>query len=205
MRGYDDCIPQVIVKENSEAELREGGGIFQMRWRAFREIRLHAPSVETGPTGLNSGNLSMKYALRAEVAGILDFGYFSNVVQPIRRPTLTEHQNKKFVKQGFFLAQFMRDVFLKIERDHSNCIQNTAITGHLRCKILLNKVSDNRKLLFKVVRTGFQSYVIDWMNSGAVLAAAGNMRELTAGMRPKNAVRYIYTVCVNQNMLQFYR
>ena len=41
------------------------------------------------------------------------------------------------------------------------------------------------------MRTGFQSYVIDWMNSGAVLAAAGNMRELTAGMRPKNAVKYV--------------
>ena len=47
----------------------------------------------------------------------------------------------------------------------------------------------NLNSYFQVLRTGFQSYVIDWMNSGAVLAAAGNMREMTAGMRPKNAVK----------------
>ena len=51
----------------------------------------------------------------------------------------------------------------------------------------------NLNSYFQVVRTGFQSYVIDWMNSGAVLAAAGNMREMTAGMRPKNAVKYVFS------------
>ena len=40
-----------------------------------------------------------------EVAGILDFGNFSIVVQLIYTLTTTQHHNKQFVKQGFHLAQ----------------------------------------------------------------------------------------------------
>ena len=41
----------------------------------------------------------------AEVAGILELGYFSIVVQLIRKPTTTEHHNKQFLSQGLLLPQ----------------------------------------------------------------------------------------------------
>ena len=40
-----------------------------------------------------------------KVAGTLDIGHFSIVLQLIRRLTTTEHHNKQFVNQGLLLAQ----------------------------------------------------------------------------------------------------
>ena len=47
--------------------------------------------------------------ISTEVAGILELGQFSIVVQLIRRPTTTEHYAEQFVNQELLLSQHIKE------------------------------------------------------------------------------------------------
>ena len=83
------------------------------------------------------------------------------------------------------------------------CLKNGEILLLRSFDDVIPQVSQNSKpwetsnvdFTFKVLQTGFQSYCVDWTNSGELLAVAGKSREFA--IKSNHTIRY-------ENVLHFY-
>ena len=63
------------------------------------------------------------------------------------------------------------------------------------CEVLKKNIVSIFHRFLQVLHTGFQSYFVDWTNSGELLAVAGKLREIA--VKSNHTIRYM-------NVLHFY-